>query len=79
MVSYLQCYSVAELTKSGIISKFAPENKVKNSNTYLFIIDSLFGCLEKLVNDLLRFECDEAESFALVLRLVEWHFNFDDL
>lgn len=46
---------------------------------YLFAVDGLFWCFQQFVDNLFRFECDETESFSLVLRFVERHFYFDDL
>jgi hypothetical protein len=41
--------------------------------------DCLFGCLQQVIDNGLRVECDEAKGFALVLLLIEWHFHLDDV
>lgn len=48
-------------------------------DVHLLAGDGLLWRLEQFVHHLLRVEGDEAEALALVLLLVEWHLDFDDV
>ena len=42
------------------------------------LADFLFAFLDQFFHRLFLFERDETETFSLIFRFVEWHFEFDD-